>query len=73
MDNFDAVERPSHYCVGGFECREVIAALELGYNLGNVLKYLWRAGRKGDRLEDLRKAAQYLQWEIEAESKRTKG
>jgi hypothetical protein len=36
-----------------------------GFNVGNAMKYLWRAGLKGDRLEDLRKAAWYVNREIE--------
>jgi hypothetical protein len=40
------------------------SARHLGYNLGNVLKYIWRAGLKGDEVEDLRKAAWFLADEI---------
>ena len=36
------------------------------YNLGNVLKYLLRADKKGNRQEDLEKALQYLTWEVES-------
>jgi hypothetical protein len=35
------------------------------FNLGNAIKYIWRAGQKGDPVEDLRKAIFYLQDEIE--------
>lgn len=41
----------------------------MNFNLGNVVKYVSRAGRKGDALEDLRKARQYLDFEIEAMEK----
>lgn len=61
----DPIKRPSHYCVGGYECRDVIEALGLGYYRGNAFKYLWRAGRKGDAIEDLRKAARNIEYEIE--------
>jgi hypothetical protein len=37
----------------------------LNFNLGNVIKYISRAGRKGDILKDLYKARQYLDFEIE--------
>lgn len=37
----------------------------LGFYLGNTVKYISRAGRKGDAVEDLEKAKQYLEWEIE--------
>ncbi len=61
------VNHHSHY--GGednpYEAIKVIEAWELGFNLGNVVKYLSRAGKKGDTLEDLRKAAWYLQREIQ--------
>jgi hypothetical protein len=62
----DPVAKPSHYIVGGFECLDVIEALGLGFNLGNVLKYVWRAGRKepAKTVEDLRKARVYLDREI---------
>ena len=56
---------PSHYKSGGIEVIDVIEAFELGYRLGNVIKYVLRAGRKGDALEDLQKAAWYLDREID--------
>lgn len=66
----DSVNKPSHYTGGSVECIDGIrAALGEGfvsYCRGNVLKYVWRCGKKGDALEDLRKAAKYLQWAIEA-------
>lgn len=49
------------------ECFDLIEALgfDASFNLGNVLKYLWRAGRKTpDALEDLKKARTYLDREI---------
>ena len=60
----DVVEHPSHY--GGktntYEAIKVIEAWNLGFHLGNVVKYISRAGKKHDRvLEDLKKAAWYLQ------------
>ena len=60
----DSVTAPAHYTRGGIECIDVIEALGLGFHLGNALKYLWRAGHKGDALEDLRKARWYLEREI---------
>ncbi len=66
----DAVDHPSHY--GGannpYEAIKVIEAWGLGFCLGNTVKYIARAGRKGDAVEDLRKAAWYLQREIERRS-----
>jgi len=60
----DAVNHPAHYKVGGIETIDFIEAKKLGYNLGNVVKYLTRADHKGNKLEDLRKAQWYLTREI---------
>jgi hypothetical protein len=65
----ETVDHPAHY--GGaedpFEAIKVIEAWGLGFQTGNAVKYIARAGRKPDTeyLEDLRKAAWYLQREIE--------
>lgn len=68
----EAVDHPAHY--GGaedpYEAIKVIEAWGLGFALGNAVKYLARAGRKGDRLTDLRKAAWYLQRAIANEEAR---
>ena len=58
----DAVNHPSHYTYAGdaYECIKVLEAWGLGLHLGNCVKYICRAGRKGDALEDLRKARWYL-------------
>jgi len=48
-----------------YEAIKVIEAWELGFNLGNVIKYISRAGKKGSKLEDLKKAQWYLNREIE--------
>lgn len=62
----DAVNHPAHY--GGadnpYEAIKVIKAWGLGFSLGNTVKYISRAGKKGDRLEDLKKARWYLDSEI---------
>lgn len=64
--DFDAVSRPSHYMEGRkYEPRKVIADWGLNFNLGNAVKYISRAGRKGDKIEDLQKAIQYIEFEIE--------
>lgn len=63
----EAVNHPAHY--GGadnpYEAIKVIEAWHLGFCLGNAVKYISRAGKKGDALEDLKKAAWYLQREID--------
>ncbi len=64
---YDEVACPSHYVEGrSYEPKDVIRDWGLNFNLGNVVKYVSRAGRKDDALEDLRKARQYLEFEIEA-------
>lgn len=60
----DAVNHPAHYKVGGIETIDFIEAKKLGYNLGNVVKYITRADHKGNRKEDLLKARWYLNREI---------
>ncbi len=67
LEEFEAVNNPSHYLKNGMECIDVIEAFELGFNLGNATKYILRAGHKGDRKEDLQKAIWYLNREINRE------
>ena len=56
----DAVNHPSHYTRGKIEVIAFIEDQQLPYHLGNVIKYIARAGYKGDKLEDLKKARWYL-------------
>lgn len=65
-----AVDHPKHYNVGGIEVIDAIEAWKLGFNLGNVVKYVARADYKSKPLEDLKKAKWYLEREIERRSKR---
>lgn len=62
----EQVNHPSHY--GGeqntYEAIKVIEAWDLGFCLGNTVKYVSRAGKKLDMLEDLKKARWYLDREI---------
>jgi hypothetical protein len=68
-ENYEHVNHPGHY--GGkenpYEAIKVIDAWELGFSLGNTVKYISRAGKKGTdkELEDLKKALWYLQHHIE--------
>ncbi|MCI6736713.1 MAG: DUF3310 domain-containing protein [Intestinibacter sp.] len=57
MDN---VNHPAHYTDGNIEVIDYIEDKQLGFHLGNVVKYISRAGKKGDTLEDLKKAQWYL-------------
>lgn len=61
----DVIERPWHYTFGRIEVIEAIEAWDLGFHLGNVVKYVARAGRKDNKIEDLKKARWYLTREIE--------
>lgn len=58
----DPVNHPSHYTYGSIETIDFIESMGLGtdFCLGNVIKYVSRAGHKGDAVEDLRKARWYL-------------
>ena len=64
----DNVDHPKHYNAhpSGVECITVVE--HMTFNVGNAIKYLWRADHKNG-LEDLRKAAWYIQREIERVSK----
>lgn len=62
---FSEVEHPKHYTEGRkFEPIDVIEDWNLGFNLGNAVKYISRAGRKDDIITDLEKAQWYLNREI---------
>lgn len=60
----DAVDHPPHYNAHptGIECIDVVE--HMGFNLGNAIKYIWRADEKGRALEDLQKARWYLDREL---------
>lgn len=67
VSQFDDVANPSHYVEGrAIEPIDAIEDWQLGYHLGQVVKYVSRAGRKqtGGRMHDLKKAAWYLAREI---------
>ena len=71
----DPVNHPKHYnsspakceCGRRIECIDI--AQHMSFALGNVQKYIWRAGEKGDKIEDLKKARWYLDREIARLSK----
>lgn len=73
----DNINHPGHYTSGKIEVIDFIEDKELGFHLGNVVKYVARCGRKASAamtdkqkaLEDLKKARWYLDREIQ---KRTK-
>jgi hypothetical protein len=67
IKNADNVNHPSHYCDGKIEVIDYIEDKKLGYHLGNVIKYVSRAGKKcpEKEIEDLKKARWYLNRYIE--------
>ena len=61
------VKSPKHYTEGRkFEPKDVIRDWGLNFNLGSAIKYIARAGRKDDIVQDLRKAQEYIDFEIQA-------
>ena len=72
----DAVNHPSHYVVGGLEMFETFRTVygddaALGFALGNLFKYSWRAANqnakhadRSKQIEDLRKASKYIEFAI---------
>lgn len=60
----DAVNHPKHYTShpSGIECIQITE--HMGFNLGNAVKYIWRADLKADAIEDLKKAAWYINREL---------
>ena len=64
----NTVDHPDYY--GGednpYEAIKIIEAYDLNFSLGNVIKYVLRAGKKSDSaIEDLEKAARYIQFQID--------
>lgn len=59
------VDHPSHYNHGTIEAIDVIEDWNLGFNIGNAIKYIARSEYKGNEIEDLEKAVWYLNREIE--------
>ena len=62
----DPVNHPKHYTDSGIKCASckapiecIVVARNFNFDLGNVIKYIWRAQRKNG-LEDLKKAAWYI-------------
>lgn len=68
----EAVKSPKHYKLPGLNIEVLRAALTpeefKGFCKGNALKYLIRAGKKDDELQDLKKAGVYIGWCIDAQS-----
>lgn len=60
----DLVAHPPHYTQhpSGVECIQITQ--HMNFNLGNALKYIWRADLKGSSIQDLQKSIWYLENEI---------
>lgn len=62
----ESINHPRHYTShpSGIECIEIVR--HMNFNLGNAIKYLWRAGIKSEarHIEDLKKAIWYIEDEI---------
>ena len=66
MKEADLINSPPHYTDGGVQTLDFIEAKDLNYRLGNVVKYVSRAGKKNtDPVQDLEKAMFYLKREID--------
>lgn len=62
---YDPVTKPKHYNIhpSGVECIQITE--HMNFCRGNAIKYIWRAGDKGNEIQDLEKAVWYLNKEIE--------
>ena len=63
MPSESKVNHPSHYNKG-IETIDYIESWNMDFNIGNIIKYVTRAGHKDNKLEDLEKAKWYLEREI---------
>lgn len=68
----DVVNHPKHYTnhPSGVECIQITE--HMNFNLGNALKYIWRADLKNDAVEDLKKAEWYIKRELLRRTKNAK-
>jgi len=63
----EMVNHPDHYQGNKMEVIDIIEDYELGFHLGNAIKYILRADKKGNTKQDLQKALWYIQREIDRE------
>jgi hypothetical protein len=66
---YEEVDHPAHYNQHPSGVEAIQVCEHMNFCLGNVIKYLWRADLKGNGIEDLEKAAWYLNREIERRKK----
>lgn len=72
-DIIDPVNQPKHYTAhpSGVECIQITE--HMGFNLGNAIKYIWRADLKNDAIEDLKKAIWYINRELSLRERKERG
>lgn len=67
IPTFDVISRPAHYEEGRkYEPKKVIRDWGLNFNVGSAVKYCSRHGKKGDAIQDLEKAREFIGFEIDA-------
>lgn len=64
-EQHDPVKNPIHYKGNGLEAIDVIESFNLNFRLGNAVKYILRADKKGNPKQDIKKAIWYLEREIQ--------
>lgn len=64
LPKIDMVNNPPHYASAKIEAIEVIEEFNLGFNLGNAVKYVLRCEKKGNKKQDLEKALWYINREL---------
>lgn len=62
---YDVVKKPEHYNYSSIQPKDAIRAWGLNFNLGSAVKYIARAGHKDDIIQDLSKAIQFIQFELD--------
>lgn len=65
MKNEIQIDHPEHYQSDGIEVIDIIDNFNLNFNLGNSIKYILRAEKKGNKKQDLEKAIWYINHELE--------
>lgn len=64
LNNLNMVDHPQHYQGKSFEVIDIINDYSLNFELGNAIKYILRADKKGNKKQDLEKAIWYLNHEL---------
>jgi len=60
----ELVDHPEHYQGKRFEVIDIINDYDLNFELGNAIKYILRADKKGNKKQDLEKAFWYINYEL---------